>query len=613
MEKGFYEAARAGKVDVIGRCTVIELTPNKNTLLHVAAKFSRHMVVPKILEKWLWLVFSTNNNGDTALHVAAREGYPRVVKALLDCVKTSDQPPERRDVAINWLLSAVNEDGNTALHLAVGWGRGSEIRRRSEMVKMLVEEDRGFQYRPNKAQETPLYMATENENVEMVSEISNCRLPAFGGPGGRTALHAAALFSTDCLKFLLEKEDFVHLTRVGDDYGWTPLHYASHSGLTRSVGLLLEKDKSAAYVAAEKDNNNTPLLLAATAENVEVMEKLLWECPDCWEMVNKKGQNILHIALEMEHEEVIDFIGKKYDISRFLLNQEDGKGDRPLHLIARHKIEGANRRRLWLHSEADTRAFNNYNMTPADVARIAGREDSIPYRFPRRRYFGGRNIITIDRPNIMERKLSRRIKEEKAKQEAKVSKFEKIEKMHETLLLVVALIATVTFAAGFTLPGGFDGNEGPNQGLAILVKKMSFKVFIITNTVAVMSSISSIFLHFTATMRYDSKDNKYERRQRAVFYLAILAVIAMTIAFITGGSAVLAHSPSLAISMCVIGCFPFFMYAWDFRRDFVALAKYLWSILDSLADFILHPKDVCRWTILPWVRTWGEKIGELCE
>ncbi|POO00462.1 Ankyrin repeat-containing domain containing protein [Trema orientale] len=38
----------------------------------------------------------------------------------------------------------------------------------------------------------------------------------------------------------------------------------------------------------------------------------------------------------------------------------------------------------------------------------------------------------------------------------------------QTLLAVAALIAIITFSAPFTMPGGFNNDAGPHQGLALL-------------------------------------------------------------------------------------------------------------------------------------------------
>ena len=48
-----------------------------------------------------------------------------------------------------------------------------------------------------------------------------------------------------------------------------------------------------------------------------------------------------------------------------------------------------------------------------------------------------------------------------------------VKKASETHLIMATLTATVTFAAGFTLPGGHSGTDG----MAILTKKASFKAF----------------------------------------------------------------------------------------------------------------------------------------
>jgi hypothetical protein len=59
-------------------------------------------------------------------------------------------------------------------------------------------------------------------------------------------------------------------------------------------------------------------------------------------------------------------------------------------------------------------------------------------------------------------------------------------------IVVAALVATVTFAAAFTVPGGYK-NE---QGTAVLVKNAAFADFVISDAIAMVLSISALFMHF---------------------------------------------------------------------------------------------------------------------
>lgn len=43
-------------------------------------------------------------------------------------------------------------------------------------------------------------------------------------------------------------------------------------------------------------------------------------------------------------------------------------------------------------------------------------------------------------------------------------------------MLAAKLIATITFAAGFAIPGDYDDDQGPDRGMPVLVKKASFKI-----------------------------------------------------------------------------------------------------------------------------------------
>ena len=58
---------------------------------------------------------------------------------------------------------------------------------------------------------------------------------------------------------------------------------------------------------------------------------------------------------------------------------------------------------------------------------------------------------------------------------------EQIKGRIDLILVIAVLVATVTFAAGLTVPGGFNSSDnGPtSQGLATLGNKWAFQVFVV--------------------------------------------------------------------------------------------------------------------------------------
>lgn len=90
---------------------------------------------------------------------------------------------------------------------------------------------------------------------------------------------------------------------------------------------LLNLDKSVAYLTTyENDGKNTALHIAASQGHVNVIKVLLSSCPDCWEIDNIKGQNILHIAVESNKDNVIEYIKNNSRLNG-LINQKDNAGN----------------------------------------------------------------------------------------------------------------------------------------------------------------------------------------------------------------------------------------------------------------------------------------------
>ncbi|KAA8548747.1 hypothetical protein F0562_000431 [Nyssa sinensis] len=394
MEPKLYEAAMEGKIDVLRECMnpeYVQLTANKNTVLHVAVQFDKGSTsgVKEILAKMgSSLLCMVNSDGDTPLHIAAWKGRTDAVKDLIDCAKEEGNELESGVKVITKMLRKTNKDGDTALHMAirsVSWNR-------DDVVKMLTEEDPESSNSANNAEETPLYLAAERSYCGIVSEIVKiCTLPACGGPEGRTALHAAVSAGcSDCLKNLYEGKP--ELTKKADINGWTPLHHAAGLGSTSMVKALLDLDKSVAYLRTkDEDGSNTALHIATSQGKEEIMKKILSSNPDCWEMANGRGQNILHIAIEYEQQKIVKFIlGKPWHTN--LINKKDHNGNTPIHLFA-----ASNNSRLLdlekLKGILDLMAFNKKNMTPLDLVTRNDQYEKLLERFRR-----PKNLCSILRP-----------------------------------------------------------------------------------------------------------------------------------------------------------------------------------------------------------------------
>ena len=159
--------------------------------------------------------------------------------------------------------------------------------------------------------------------------------------------------------------------------------------------------------------------------------------------------------------------------------------------------------------------------------------------------------------------------EEKNNDEKNKEEHEALSKARESHLVVAALITTVTFAAAFTLPGGYKSD----RDTTILAEKSAFIVFVISDAMSMVLSIFVVFIRLLISLiqGLEMEKNKEigEDTTRILFGVAMLFTVigmgTMIIAFITGIYAVLELSLELAINTYLIGLSFFFLVYLVFR------------------------------------------------
>ncbi|CAK7349934.1 unnamed protein product [Dovyalis caffra] len=238
------------------------------------------------------------------------------------------------------------------------------------------------------------------------------------------------------------------------------------------VPLLIEFDVSIVYIA-DKNKHRTALHVAAIKSQVDMVKEIASRCPDCCEQFDGKCWNALHYAAASKIKLRLRAFKESLEIPELakLIIEKDENGNPPLLLLAAIDQQQPN---IILDS---IKAVRNEQVGP----------------------------------------FMRLMKENKWKEISSI-----IYRGKDARLVAATLIATVTFAAAFTVSGGYKGEQGPNEGTAILIKNAAFSVFTISDAIS----------------------------------LTMIAMGTMVLAFITGTFAVLAPSLVLATTTCLIGlCF----------------------------------------------------------
>ena len=180
MDPQLHRAAREGNIELLEEIVKGQpelsgcLTPQKNTVLHIAVRFGKEDVAKRLIKLCEPLISQPNSKGDTPLHLAAGAGHQSLAELLTG--------------GGAWRMR--NSQGNRAIHEAVK--RGHE-----KVAMHLLELEKGHEliHDVNGAGESLLYLAAEAGLEEFVEKIVGMGPHAFipQGPDRQTPLHIAVI------------------------------------------------------------------------------------------------------------------------------------------------------------------------------------------------------------------------------------------------------------------------------------------------------------------------------------------------------------------------------------------------------------------------------------
>ncbi|URE15938.1 E1-E2 ATPase, partial [Musa troglodytarum] len=549
MDRKLFKAATSGDARFVREAREAlqrEVTVDGNSVLHIAAKLGHVEHAQALLLKQPYLMKLSNSKGDTPLHCAAAAGHVAIVELFVAHMVLSKNPVISELCGEPWMM---NDAGNTALHEATRNGHLA-------VVEALMSAAPDLANVENNTGVSALYMAAERGSVEIAKELLNSLTASDEGPRGQTALHAAVLRSYDITKMILDKNP--NSVRQQDATKSTPLHFAAANGDIRMVQLLLQSDAKAAYIR-DQDGFST-IHVAANAGHLKIIEQVLEYCPDSMGLKNNTGRNFFHVAVEKKNLEVAKYVLRSPWLTE-LVNAQDDEGNTPLHLavISRNKKMV---QVLLSCGSVNASVMNNLGYTPVDLA-----SSKVTTGIGLRMY----NIM-IDLISHGSRFSPQRIDhitgDLERKQDEEISRYRALA---NNLAVIAVLIATVTFAAAFTLPGGDKSNPGPDAGTAIGSGTAAFKAFLISDSLAMASSISAaIILIYSGSLDHDVR----LRTLMTAMKLLWVAAGGMTVAFATGIYVAVAPACEwIAVLVSVVAC----------SLPFVALAVTYWPSVDYLS------------------------------
>ncbi|XAR55485.1 hypothetical protein NMG60_11035563 [Bertholletia excelsa] len=538
-----------------------------NTILHEAATSDKLVgAAAEMISMAPELLDIENDFRETPVYRAARFRKFQMFKFLDDQVSKTRTTVAGEENVLEKMRAFYQKEETTVLHTAIvtedfelalwiaqkyEYLVGERDRDQMTALQLLACNPSAFKARKGRWLKRLIYSCISIAGHTAEREV-HWRLPIWEAIREEMERYESAL---KLAKFLVARDTSWKATRRVEDKNQLQGHEYSSSIEGASSMSTKEKDES----QTEKLAPETPLFLATMHGCVEIAEEILKSYPWAVDHIDSKKRTILHAAIEYRQMDIFDMVEKMGISSRRLLRKLDINNNSILHMVGENK-----------NNEMAQKIGSPALQLQDELLLFERVENLLPACF----------IKHLNKDGITAEKqfADRR---EKLHKEAK----DWLKRTAEHCSLVAVLIATVAFAAAYTVPGG----PNQNTGIPLLLNHSFFVIFTMTDVLSLTFAVTSVIVFLSIlTSPFRLKDFKQSLPQKLMLGVTFLisSVSMMMLAFAATIILMINNNEQWAqIALYTASFLPVCIFALSYLPLYMALMKTLKYLLWKIAMF----------------------------